>query len=317
MATVANFKINPAIFLMGPTASGKSELAVRLVDALPVDIISVDSAMVYRGMDIGTAKPSRELRERVAHRLIDIRDPADAYSAAQFRHDALREMAEITARGRIPLLVGGTMLYFRALQQGLSDMPSANSKVRAQLEAEAQAIGWPAMHARLASIDPAAAQRIHHHDPQRIQRALEVYELSGITQTELYVRGVAQTLPYSVVKLVLAPSDRSVLHTRIEQRFQEMLKLGLIAEVEGLRKRGDLDLQKPALRAVGYRQIWRYLEGKTDCEDMTKQAIIATRQLAKRQFTWLRSEQETHWLDSLNTHVFAAALELCGKAVSP
>jgi tRNA dimethylallyltransferase len=302
-----------AIFLMGPTAAGKSELAIRLAESLPCDIISVDSAMVYRGMDIGTAKPGLALRGRIPHRLIDIRDPAESYSAAHFRHDALREMAEITARDRIPLLVGGTLLYFRALHQGLAELPSADSKVRAQLAADAKVLGWPAMHARLASIDPAAAQRIHRHDPQRIQRALEVYELTGVTQSELYMRGVAQALPYSVIKLVLAPSDRSVLHGCIERRFHDMLREGLIEEVQQLRKRGDLDLQKPALKAVGYRQVWHYLEGKSNCDAMTKGAIIATRQLAKRQFTWLRAERITHWLDSADKDVFEKTLHLCGK----
>ncbi|MEO5573299.1 MAG: tRNA (adenosine(37)-N6)-dimethylallyltransferase MiaA [Gammaproteobacteria bacterium] len=305
-----------AIFLMGPTASGKSDLAVALSRSLPCEIISVDSAMVYRGMDIGTAKPSRELRERIPHRLIDIRDPAEAYSAAQFRLDALREMAEIRQRGRIPLLVGGTMLYFRALQRGLSHMPGADAAVRAQLEAQAQTSGWPALHARLARIDPVAAQRIHPNDPQRIQRALEVYEVSGVTVTELYARKTAEAWDNTVLKLIIAPSDRTVMHAIIADRFHAMVQIGLLDEVRALFHRGDLHAQTPALRAVGYRQVWSYLEGKTDCEQMVKSAIIATRQLAKRQFTWLRSEPDAVWFDSLDKGVFESVVKFCADALS-
>ncbi len=305
-----------AIFLMGPTASGKTDLAVELCMHLPCEIISVDSAMVYRGMDIGTAKPSLELRQRITHRLIDIRDPADTYSAAQFRLDALHEMAEIHARGKIPLLVGGTMLYFRSLQRGLSVLPSADPLIRAHLNAQAQEIGWTALHERLASIDPVAARRIHRNDPQRIQRALEVYELSGRTATELYALKTAETWDKPVLKLIVAPSDRTVLQERIARRFSGMLEQGFLAEVEGLRCRGDVDEQTPALRAVGYRQAWAYLEGKTDCEQMVKSAIIATRQLAKRQFTWLRTEPDAVWFDSLNKDVFNAVTKFCANALS-
>ena len=227
----------PVVCLMGPTASGKTDLAIHLVERLPLDIISVDSVMVYRGMDIGSAKPDPETLARVPHRLIDIRDPADAYSAAQFRDDALREMAAITAAGRIPLLVGGTMLYFRALLTGLSLLPSADAEIRARLEVE----GWDSLHRRLAEVDAVAAARIHPHDPQRIQRALEVYELTGIPLSQLQQKeSVDQPLPYRIVKLAVAPSDRAVLHQRIATRFEQMLDQGLIEEVEGLRQRGDL-----------------------------------------------------------------------------
>ncbi|MEO5702520.1 MAG: tRNA (adenosine(37)-N6)-dimethylallyltransferase MiaA, partial [Gammaproteobacteria bacterium] len=296
--------------------SGKTDLAIELSTRLPCDIISVDSAMVYRGMDIGTAKPSRELRQRVPHRLIDIRDPPDTYSAAQFRLDALREMAEIRARNRIPLLVGGTMLYFRALQRGLSLLPPANATVRGYLEAQARESGWVALHARLASIDPVAAQRIHPNDPQRIQRALEVFELTGVTVTELYARKTAETWNSPVLKLIVAPGDRGVLHDVIARRFQGMLQQGLVEEVECLRQKGTISGQTTALRAVGYRQVWSYLEGKTNCEQMAKSAIIATRQLAKRQFTWLRTEPDAIWFDSLDKDILKAVAKYCADALS-
>lgn len=296
---------------MGPTASGKTELAIALAERLPCEIISVDSAMVYRGMDIGTAKPSRNLRNRVPHHLIDIRDPADPYSAAQFRVDALREMVRISAEGRIPLLVGGTMLYFRALSRGLSDLPGADRQVRAWIDGEARILGWPALHARLAGIDPEAGSRIHPHDTQRIQRALEVYELTGLAVTELYARSAAKSLPYKVIRLALASNDKESLHERIACRLRSMLQQGLVEEVEGLRLREDLDLHKPALRAVGYRQVWRHLEGIIDCDEMVKGAIVSTRQLAKRQLTWLRSEQNTTWFDSLDKDLFEKVLNHC------
>ncbi len=305
-----------AIFLMGPTASGKTDLAVELCAHFPCDIISVDSAMVYRGMDIGTAKPSQELRQRIEHRLIDIHDPADTYSAAQFRTDALREMAEIRSRGRIPLLVGGTMLYFRALQNGLSELPEADPAVRARLEAEALEFGWAALHTRLAAVDATAAQRIHRNDPQRIQRALEVYELTGVTATELYARKNAESWDEPVIKIIIAPGDRVSMHGLIEQRFINMLHHGLVEEVKSLRQRSDLSEQTAALRAVGYRQVWSYLEGKTNCEEMVKSAIIATRQLAKRQFTWLRSEGDAVWFDSLDKGFSNAVTKFCAGAFS-
>jgi tRNA dimethylallyltransferase len=285
-----NAPLPPAIFLMGPTASGKTSFAVELVKHFPLEIISVDSALVYRGMNIGTAKPDADLLERAPHRLIDIRDPAEAYSAAEFRNDALAAMADITAQGRIPLLVGGTFLYFRALEAGLSAMPAADPVVRARLEAEAEAIGWEGMHARLATIDPEAAGRIHANDPQRIQRALEVYALSGRPISELHQQEQSDTLPYRILKLGLKPEDRAALHEQIEQRFGLMLAAGLVDEVRALFYRGDLTAELPAMRAVGYRQVWAFLAGKSGYDEMVEQAIVATRQYAKRQLTWLRSE---------------------------
>lgn len=301
----------PAILLMGPTASGKTDLAAALVARLPCEIISVDSALVYRGMDIGTAKPDAELLARAPHRLIDILDPAEAYSAARFRADALREMADITAAGRIPLLVGGTGLYFRALRRGLSDLPGADPVVRARLEQEAAELGWEALHQRLRQVDPLAAARIHPHDPQRLQRALEVYELTGRPLSEQQRGGEA--LPYRVLALAVAPAERERLHARIHERFHLMLERGLVAEVEGLYRRGDLGPDKPAIRCVGYRQVWSYLAGEVDYPVMVEQGISATRQLAKRQFTWLRSEPDCHWFDSSDARLHDKVLKLLGQ----
>ncbi len=306
----------PAIFLMGPTASGKTDLALRLAERLPCDIISVDSGMVYRGMDIGTAKPPPEVLTRAPHRLIDIRDPAEPYSAAQFCADALREMSEITQRGRIPLLVGGTMLYFRALEHGLSELPGADPALRARLAAEAERHGWAALHARLARLDPASAARIHPNDAQRIQRALEVCELHGGPMSELHRAAPRTPLPYRIRKIVLAPVERAALHERIGARFHDMLQRGFIEEVKTLNQRVDLSLNTPALRAVGYRQIWRHLHGEFNCEEMTKRAIIATRQLAKRQLTWLRTEPVVTWFDSLDANITAKVLNYCVDATS-
>ena len=287
----------PAILLMGPTATGKTRLAVELVQKLPCEIISVDSAMIYRGMDIGTAKPDRRTLLQAPHRLIDILDPSRTYSAARFREDALREMAAVRAAERIPLLVGGTMLYFHALEHGLTQLPGADSKVRARLEEEARSIGLAALHKRLLKIDPEAAKRIHPRDPQRLQRALEVYELTGLPLSEHYQRGTAQTLPYSLSKIVLMPAQRELLHDRIAKRFLKMLEQGLIIEVEALYRRGDLKADMPSMRAVGYRQVWEYMQGHLDYETMTYKAIAATRQLAKRQLTWLRSIQHAQQID--------------------
>lgn len=297
----------PAIFLMGPTASGKTDLALALAEALPCDLVSVDSAMVYRGMDIGTAKPEPEILAAFPHRLVDICDPLESYSAAQFRQDALAAMAAITAAGRIPLLVGGTMLYFKALVEGLADMPGAHAEVRAALEAQAAAEGLAALHRQLAAIDPASAARIHPNDPQRLVRALEVYQVSGLTMSEHRQRQRLQTaaatgaanFPYTVAQLAIAPAQRSTLHLRIERRFESMVEQGLIEEVERLRERGDLHLALPSMRSVGYRQVWEYLDGTITKGEMLSRGVIATRQLAKRQFTWLRSWEEAHWLDSL------------------
>jgi tRNA dimethylallyltransferase len=286
-----------AIFLMGPTASGKTGVAVELVQKLPLEIISVDSALVYRGMDIGTAKPDAATRAVAPHRLIDIRDPSESYSAAEFRDDALREMDAICKRGNIPLLVGGTMLYFRALERGLSDLPSADPAVRARLEKEARVVGWPAMHERLRQVDPGSAARIHPNDPQRIQRALEVYELTGLPLSELCKEGGGAPPGYRFLKIILAPEDRTALHERIRQRFDSMLEQGFLDEVRRFHARGDLHPDLPSMRAVGYRQAWEYLDGQLSEQEWVERAVIATRQYAKRQFTWLRSESDAYWID--------------------
>lgn len=285
----------PVLLLMGPTASGKTALAVELARRLPFEIISVDSAQVYRGMDIGTAKPDSATRRIAPHRLIDIRDPAETYSAGEFRIDALREIAAIQAAGRIPLLVGGTLLYFRALERGLAELPSADPALRARLAVEFAERGSAVLHARLARFDPASAARIHVHDQQRIQRALEVYELTGRSLTELCARPRNETLSFRIIKLILVPVERHVLHERIERRFHIMLEQGLVAEVARLKARGDLGLDRPALRAVGYRQVWAYLDGLLDEAAMIERGIAATRQFAKRQMTWLRAEKEAFW----------------------
>jgi len=303
----------PAIFLMGPTAAGKTDVAIYLAQYLPVEIISVDSALVYRGMDIGTAKPAPEILRQYPHRLLDIRDPASSYSAAEFRQDACGEMQQISAVGKIPLLVGGTGLYFRALQYGLAELPSASPELREQLSAEASRVGWPAMHRRLAEVDAASAARIHPNDPQRIQRALEVCMLTGQAMTVLLAQKT-QPLPYRIIKLALAPSDRAELHERIALRFAIMLQNGLIAEVEGLRRRGDLHPSLPAMRSVGYRQVWEYLDGQTNYETMRQRAIIATRQLAKRQLTWLRGEADAYWIDSQKTELGRFVLQYVQKS---
>jgi tRNA dimethylallyltransferase len=280
----------PAVFLMGPTASGKTTQAVALVRTFPLEIISVDSALVYRGMDIGTAKPDADTLHAAPHALIDIRDPAVPYSAADFRNDARAEMARITAAGRIPLLVGGTFLYFRALQQGLSELPAADPVIRARLEAEATAHGLPALHRRLQQLDPATAARLHQSDLQRIQRALEVIELTGRPLSELHARGRGDALPYRVLKLALYPEDRAWLHRRIDARLERMLTAGFEAEVRSLAARGDLSPELPALRAVGYRQMWAWLAGESEYRQMVEQIRAATRQYARRQLTWLRGE---------------------------
>jgi tRNA dimethylallyltransferase len=283
---------------MGPTASGKTQLAMALAQHLPCDLISVDSAMVYRGMDIGTAKPTRAERAQVPHQLIDIVDAAHPYSAGQFCRDATQAIEKTLAAGRIPLLVGGTMLYFRALQQGLSTLPTANADIRAQIAAEAATLGWPALHEGLQQIDPVAAARISPHDAQRIARALEIYRCTGLSPTEAYQCTQAQPAPYRMINLGLQITDRAALAQRIEDRFAQMLQQGFVAEVAALKNRGDLQADMPSMRAVGYRQIWQYLAGEIDALTMQTQAIIATRQLAKRQMTWLRRWPAIIFLDA-------------------
>lgn len=290
----------PIVCIMGPTASGKTDLAISLSEKFPMDIISVDSAMVYKGMDIGTAKPDAQTLAQAPHRLVDFLDPAEPYSAAQFCTDALREMQQITEQGRIPLLVGGTMLYFKALLYGLSDMPSADEAIRQKLVAETESMGLAAMHARLAEVDSQSAARIHPNDPQRIQRALEVYELTGISLTAWQAKP-ADPLPYEPIQIALVPTDRQWLHQRIERRFEQMLEQGLVDEVKRLFQRQDLNDDKPSIRAVGYRQVWQYLEGQLSYDEMQERGIIATRQLAKRQLTWLRSMPDLNNFDCLNS----------------
>jgi tRNA dimethylallyltransferase len=304
------------IFLMGPTAAGKTDLAVTLVKQLPCDIISVDSAMIYREMNIGTAKPSAEVLVQAPHRLIDIRDPLESYSVAQFCQEALTEIQAIQSVGRIPLLVGGTMLYFHSLQQGLSPLPPADLPVRQRLQREAEELGWPALHQRLVRIDLPSAQRIHPNDSQRIQRALEVYEVSGYTMTAWYAQAITQPRWQPGLKLVLCPEQRSVLHAKIAQRFEMMLAQGLIAEVENLFRRGDLTADLPAMRCVGYRQVWRYLMGQLDYNSLIATAISATRQMAKRQLTWLRTQTDAIWFDSEQPQVTKNILNQIEKNVT-
>jgi tRNA dimethylallyltransferase len=301
-----------AIFLMGPTASGKTALACELADRFPLDLVSVDSALVYRGLDIGAAKPDAAMLARWPHALIDIRDPTVPYSAAEFRDDALAAMQAITARGRVPLLAGGTGLYFRALQRGLSDLPEADPALRARLGEEAARIGWPAMHARLAQADPAAAARIGPNDAQRLQRALEVVALSGRPLSELQRGGRGGVFPWRVLKLALLPGDRRPLHARIAERFDAMLAAGFLDELRTLRARGDLHADLPAIRAVGYRQGWEHLDGRFGAAEFRDRAIFATRQLAKRQITWLRAELDARVLDPELSPPLARAAEAVG-----
>ncbi|MGV8898284.1 MAG: tRNA (adenosine(37)-N6)-dimethylallyltransferase MiaA [Burkholderiaceae bacterium] len=301
-----------AVAIMGPTASGKTAMALEIARRIPSEIISVDSALVYRGMDIGTAKPSATELAAAPHHLIDIIDPADAYSAAQFCKDALRLCAEIRARGKLPLLVGGTMMYFKALIDGLDDLPAADPALRVQLEREAAETGTPAMHARLAQLDPVTAERLKPNDAQRIQRALEVIALSGQPMSQLLALRPKTELPFTLLPLALEPSDRSVLHQRIASRFAAMLQGGpghnLLDEVTTLRARGDLHLGLPSMRCVGYRQAWEYLDGQYDLPTLREKGIIATRQLAKRQLTWLRAMPQRIALDCLNPDAINQAL---------
>ncbi|MBS6026308.1 MAG: tRNA (adenosine(37)-N6)-dimethylallyltransferase MiaA [Haemophilus pittmaniae] len=288
-----------ALFLMGPTASGKTDLAIALRQALPVEVISVDSALIYKDMDIGTAKPSKAELALAPHRLIDILDPAESYSAMNFRADALREMDDIVAQGKIPLLVGGTMLYYKALIEGLSPLPSADPVVRAEISEKAEKLGWPTLHQELAQIDPTSALRINPNDSQRINRALEVFYLTGKSLTTL-TEQKGEELPYHFLQFAIAPAERSVLHQRIEQRFHKMMELGFLDEVKALYQRNDLNIDLPSIRCVGYRQMWEHLRGDYDLDEAIFRGICATRQLAKRQITWLRGwSSELQWLDSL------------------
>ena len=279
----------PAIFLLGPTASGKSDLAMKLTSHLPVELVSVDSALVYRDMNIGTAKPDAEILRQYPHHLVDIRNPDEVYSAADFRSEVLTLMSAISERGNIPLLVGGTMLYFKVLIEGIASMPAADSAIREKIVREAETGGWQKVHQRLAEVDPESAARIHPNDPQRLQRALEIWELTGESMTQLHKEQQnLVSLPFSVCQLAIIPSDRADLHRIIAARFEQMIKDGFIEEVEHLREKYDLNAELPSIKSVGYRQVWQYLEGEVDRKAMQERAIIATRQLAKRQFTWLR-----------------------------
>ena len=295
-----NKSLPKAIFLMGPTASGKTNAAISLLQDYPVELISVDSALVYEGMDIGTAKPDAETLKIAPHHLIDLIPPTEAYSAANFRTDALALMSDITARGKVPLLVGGTMLYFKALESGLGNLPEANQAIRDKLDLEAEAVGWPAMHQKLASIDPETAVRLMPNDMQRIQRALEVYEVSGETMTALYAKQTNEPLPYHVLKLALVPSDRKVLHQRIALRFEQMLADGFINEVKNmLVQYPNLTADSTSMRCVGYRQALMYLNGEYDDVELQDRGIFATRQLAKRQLTWLRGMDDVQTVDCI------------------
>lgn len=302
-----------AVAIMGPTASGKTAAALAIAKTRPVEIISVDSALVYREMDIGTAKPSPEELAAVPHHLIDIIDPLEAYSVMQFREDAIRLVAEISSRGALPLLVGGTMMYFKGLLESLDDLPTADQAVRVAIEEEAARVGWPAMHAKLAALDPVTAERLKPNDAQRINRALEIIELTGKPMSELLGLRAKPELPFELVSFALEPSDRAVLHKRIAQRFDVMLGTrddeGLVAEVARLRARGDLSPTLPSMRCVGYRQTWDYLDGTITRDELRELGIIATRQLAKRQITWLRAMPERIVIDCLGTDPTQALLD--------
>lgn len=300
-----------AILLMGPTASGKTALSVAMAQVMNAEIISVDSALVFKGMDIGTAKPTEAERGGIVHHLIDILDPSEAFSTGQFRNRALELMADITARGKLPILAGGTMLYFSALTQGLAQLPEADPELRQRLDQQLQEIGKQAMHERLAAVDPVAAARIHMNDPQRVQRALEVYEISGKPLTSFFQADEGEDLPYAYSKIVIEPRQRHTLHDKIAERFKLMLAQGLIDEVDALRQRGDLDESMPSIRCVGYRQVWSYLQGEYDFADMQEKGIAATRQLAKRQLTWLRKEQPDLRLFSEDGDLLAQVLNYC------
>lgn len=306
----------PAIFLMGPTASGKTGLAVELAQRLPVELISVDSALVYRGMDIGTAKPDAATLEKAPHHLINIIEPTETYSAARFCTDAIELMAGITSRGRVPLLVGGTMLYFNALQHGLNDLPEADANIRSELAERAGREGWLALHAELARLDPVTAQRLHPTDSQRIERALEVCLISGFPMSELLAQKKISSLPYRLLKIALLPSDRAVLHQRIADRFGLMLQQGMLEEVRALQQRYPaLNSSVSSMRCVGYRQSWAYLNGEFDIHTLRDKGIAATRQLAKRQMTWLRGMADTVEIDCLDRNLYQNMFHLCNSHI--
>jgi tRNA dimethylallyltransferase len=295
-----------AVFLLGPTASGKSAVAMALAERIPVEIVSVDSAQVYRGMDVGTAKPTHAERARVPHHLIDIVEPTTAFSAGRFRAAALRLAGEIDARGRVPLFAGGTMLYFRALTRGLADLPVAQPALRAEIEESARRVGWPALHAELARVDPVTAARLEPTDAQRIQRALEVYRVAGRPLSELHASAAAQPLPFETLRIALEPGVRQVLHQRIVERFRAMLAAGLVEELESLRRRYPLTRTLPAMRSVGYRQAWDVLEGEAPLASLEARGAAATRQLAKRQLTWLRGMEDLERYDCLRADLAQA-----------
>ena len=312
MSTNSLAKQPPVICLMGPTASGKTALAMALSDALPCDIISVDSALIYRDMDIGTAKPTADELSKYPHRLINLRDATQSYSAADFCHDALAEIAKIRANNRIPLLVGGTMMYFKSLIEGISPLPAANSDIRKQIEAEAAEQGWEVMHEQLTKIDPVSAERIHPNDPQRLTRALEVFRLTGNTLTQL-TQTKGDKVSGDILQFAITPKERSTLHERIELRYQQMIEQGFEQEVVKLKKRDDLHENLPSIRCVGYRQMWQYLDGEYDHKEMIFKGVCATRQLAKRQLTWLRNWPDLHWLSTDDEENLSQVLAAVGK----
>ncbi|MCW5589481.1 MAG: tRNA (adenosine(37)-N6)-dimethylallyltransferase MiaA [Legionellales bacterium] len=301
---------------MGPTASGKSDIAVNLAQEFPLEIVSVDSAMVYRTMNIGTAKPDNETLAQIPHYLIDVCDPSQAYSAAQFREDAVLAIEKIFRHKKIPLLVGGTMLYYRILQQGIAVLPEAEPQLRQAIDHKAQKVGWTALHEELTKIDPQSAKRIHPNDPQRLQRALEVFYLTGKPLSDYFFQQPPNDLPYQFFNIGLIPEDRKFLHQSIENRFLQMLKMGFIEEVEKLRAREDLHLDLPAMRAVGYRQIWQYLDGVYSYNEMCQKGIVATRQLAKRQLTWLRNWPELHAVNSDNADKTHLVFKLVSERIA-
>ena len=300
----------PVIFLMGPTASGKTDLALNLYDHMDVEIISVDSALIYREMNIGTAKPDGETLQKYPHALVDILDPTEVYSASDFATDARLLIDQAHAQGKLPVLVGGTILYFKALAEGLAKLPEANAEIRAEIEAQAEQEGWPAMHARLSQLDPASGERLGPNDQQRIQRALEVFLMTGRSIDSHWQEQKTLELPWKIIPIALMPEDRAQLHQRIEQRFNLMLEQGFEAEVVKLRERGDLNLNLPSMRCVGYRQMWQYLDGELDWQEMHHKGVVATRQLAKRQMTWLRSWQGAEVIDPLSENLFKKTLAL-------